>query len=110
MQLNFTECQATGSNILKDLGNYNRVPDYLTALVNATETGDHDVLSFMPLDCGYILSGEIKWVIHGGYVSPDARANIEFLSKKPGWVTIMLNDHLCINADAFEQELFFKWE
>lgn len=114
MKLDYSECRSSG-NILKDLARFNKVSEYLQAIVEMYKEGVGplwETFEVHPIECGYTDSktGEYMSVIECGAISPNAQRNINKLKRQSAADNTFISDNLVITADGFEGECFFSWE
>lgn len=111
MRLNYNECNSAG-NIMKDFAKYDKVSEYLQAVIDAYENQDYRSFEMLPLECAYkdISTGKACWIVQGGRLHKDAQKNVNKLKRQRVMWNYFIRDELLIQADAFERECFFSWD
>lgn len=116
MELHFDECMCSG-NILKDFAKFNKVSEYLQAVLDAYDAldkGDEEpwyALEVHPTcQLGYRdFNGEWCYIFKNMERQPLAQTYINRLKRRRVRFNNFVSDNLIITADGFEHECYFEW-
>lgn len=100
MVIRFSECLG-GGNMLADLGEYDKVEDWLSALMNGQTR-------FSPLDVAVFINGNYHSLRTCGQATNDFEQTLNKIAKLPEHSHKLPNDTMVIEADAFERELVVR--
>ena len=108
MVLRYGECECFG-NIMRDFAKFDKVSDYLQAVLDVYKTTCDTQFEMLPLDCGFKKpNGEFVWIIQFGQIAENAQKHISWLSRQRVKINIFISDDLVIKADGFEREYYFS--
>ena len=110
MRLLYSECNGFG-NIMRDFSQFDKVSEYLQAIVDIYNNVREYDLEMLPLECSYVdpVDSKTKYIICDGKLCEDAQANIDFLKKQRKELDEFITDYLSVTADGFERECYFSW-
>lgn len=99
-----------GGNILADLGRFNKVSEYLEALVSEYKERDSvswRTLKYLPLNVFVSTPKNKYWVVEAGKITPKASKCIQEIKEGLPQYNEMMSETLLIEGDSSEQELSF---
>jgi len=96
--------QINGTNdvslVLKDLGKFTNLPDWLLAIRNKE-------VAFFPKYCAVRINHEWLNVVNGGKLAPNIDTVIDKVKSLPPAFRTLPNEDMGIEADVDKKELFF---
>ncbi len=96
------------NNALKDIANYDKISDYLQAVLNYHKD-NFGTLNFIPINCGYIADHRITFIIRSGFVVEDAQKEIDLLKTLYAGDNCFTTENLVISINGKDKEVWFGW-
>ncbi len=82
--------------------------DYLQAVLNFYQDNSGK-LDLIPVNCGYLLTNQIMFVIKNGVIVEDAQKNIDYLKTIYVEYNNFINECLVISINGTDKEVWFGW-